>query len=132
MKYSVFIIACLISISSFAQAIEDTKEIKGNLVHNVFFWLKNPDNQTERKAFEKGVKDLLSQCKFITSSHIGSTANTAKRDVVDASFTYCVVITFDSKEAHDNYQVDPLHKKFIKENEMLWSKVLVYDSQKLK
>lgn len=109
----------------------DSRKIEGNLVHTVFFWLKNPDNKEDRKAFEKGVSALLKECKFITSSHFGPPANTAKRDVVDASFTYCAVITFESKEAHDNYQIDPLHKKFIEECKDLWSKVLVYDSKKL-
>ncbi|GAA4271825.1 Dabb family protein [Aquimarina gracilis] len=113
--------------SSFAQ----TKKIQGNLVHTVFFWLNNPDNVDERKTFEKGVKELLEQCKFITSAHLGTPANTAKREVVDASYTYCVVITFESKEAHDKYQIDPLHKKFIEENKNLWRKVLVYDSKQL-
>jgi len=101
-------------------------------VHNVFFWLKNPDNAKERQAFEKGANELLNNCKYISSSHFGTPANTEKRSVVDASFTYNAVIIFDSKESHDSYQIDPLHKKFIEECKDLWNKVVVYDSKPLK
>ncbi|SHI37022.1 Dabb family protein [Aquimarina spongiae] len=136
MKRYLILAALLISSFSFAQQDESTtksaKTIDGKLVHTVLFWLNNPDNREERKTFEKGVKELLDGCEFITSSHFGTPANTEKRPVVDASFTYCVVITFASKEAHDNYQVAPIHKKFIAENKDLWNKVLVYDSSSLK
>ena len=133
MKYNLWGIALLLCVSCLAQAehtqIQHDKQVKGKLVHTVLFWLNNPDNKEETKAFEKGVIDLLNQCTFITSSHIGKPANTTKRPIIDDSYTYCVVITFENKEAHDKYQVDPLHKKFITENEGLWKKVLIYDSQ---
>jgi len=133
MKLFTFIFACILTTSSFGQTNDThySKKIEGNLIHNVFFWLKNPDNLEERKVFEKGVKELLNNCEFITASHFGKPANTAKRPVIDASFTYCIVLTFKSKEAHDKYQVNPLHEKFIKECKDLWNKVLVYDSKPL-
>ncbi len=130
----IFMLAILCSISFLAigqtddESVQNSKKIKGNFIHTVLFWLHNPANEKERKTFEDGVQELLNQCPFITSSHIGIPANTATRPVVDASYTYCVVITFESKEAHDKYQVDPLHKKFVEENKNLWDKVLVYDS----
>ncbi len=131
MKHLILAIICLTSFSMVSQTEKKethNNKIQGNFVHTVFFWLNNPNNLTERKAFEDGVTLLLDQSKFITSSHIGIPADTATRPVVDDSYTYCVVITFESKKAHDSYQVDPLHTKFVDENKSLWKKVLVYDS----
>jgi len=130
MKNYLFIITLLFGILSFAKT-KDTPNTKNSkkLVHTVLFWLNNPDSDTDRQAFEKGAKNLLDNCKFIASSHFGVAADTKKRPVVDASFTYCAVITFESKEDHDNYQIDPLHKKFIENCKHLWKKVVIYDSQ---
>jgi len=51
------------------------------------------------------------------------------RPVVDSSFTYCLKVTFDNLEDHDNYQVEAAHKLFIAESSKLWEKVLIYDSE---
>ncbi|WP_109300703.1 Dabb family protein [Aquimarina sp. AU474] len=135
MKFSIVTLLFFITFSSIAQTHpakdKNSKKIEGPLVHTVLFWLQNPDNEKERKAFENGVNDLLDNCKSITSSHFGIPANTEKRPVIDTSYTYCIVVTFESIDAHDKYQVDPIHKKFIKENQHLWSKVLIYDSSRL-
>ncbi|MCK8520516.1 Dabb family protein [Aquimarina sp. D1M17] len=132
MKPLFIILISLFSLSAMAQnetaSNESADANKEKLIHTVFFWLNNPDNEGEREKFEKGVKTLLKECKFISSSNFGTPAGTKKRPVVDHSFTYCVVIKFASKEAHDNYQIDPVHTKFVDENKGLWSKVLVYDS----
>ncbi|MEW7291875.1 Dabb family protein [Aquimarina sp. 2304DJ70-9] len=131
-KFILLVLMYIISLSSVAQIdkgqIPQTEKIKGNFVHTVLFWLNNPDNLKDRKTFEDGVSTLLKQCKFIASSHIGIPADTATRPVVDDSYTYCVVITFTSKEEHDAYQIDPLHTSFVENNKNLWNKVLVYDS----
>ncbi len=129
-RNSVGILLCFMSLSAIAQ--ENHKDlgtkINGNFVHTVLFWLNHPENEKDQETFENGVNTLLDQCQFITASHIGVPADTATRPVVDASYTYCVVITFESKAAHDSYQIDPVHKKFVEENKNLWKKVLVYDS----
>lgn len=133
-KNLLLVFAFSICFSSFGQGEKQSdheKKIKGNFVHTVMFWLKDPNNIKDRETFEKGVHTLLNECKFITSSHVGIPADTATRPIVDASYTYCVVITFESKEAHDKYQVDPLHQKFVEQSKNLWSKVLVYDSEHL-
>ena len=53
----------------------------------------------------------------------------ASRDVVDGSFTYSLIVTFESAEAQQKYQEEPPHKRFVEESEALWEKVIVYDSQ---
>jgi hypothetical protein len=35
---------------------------------------------------------------------------------------------FDDRAGQDAYQVDPIHVKFVEENQHLWNKVIVYDS----
>jgi hypothetical protein len=49
--------------------------------------------------------------------------------VVDGSFTYSLIVTFESAEAQQNYQDEAPHKLFIEESSKLWTKVIVYDSQ---
>lgn len=107
----------------------DAKGIKltGALVHHVFFWLKEPKNPAVRKQFEKALHELA-KVESIKFSHVGKPAGTESRDVVDHSYTYSMITFFDSQAGQDAYQVDPIHVKFVEENNHLWSKVVVYDS----
>lgn len=112
-----------ISFSSNAQ----NKNVEGDFVHVVYFWFKNPDNQEGRKNFEASLKKFLDSSRHIKSKYVGTPANTP-REVVDNSYTYCLVVTFDSKEEHDKYQEEEVHKKFIEESGHLWERVQIYDS----
>lgn len=108
-----------------------TQEItKGQFVHSVYFWLKNPDNKEDRKKFENSLLFFLDHSKFVLSKYIGTPANT-NRPVVDNSYTYCIVVTFASKETHDLYQKEDVHLQFINDCNDLWTKVLVYDSDRI-
>jgi hypothetical protein len=102
-------------------------KLSGTLIHHVFFWLKEPQNNEYRRRFEKALDELV-KVKTIKISHIGIPASTEKRDVVDHSYTYSLLVMFGSREDQEEYQVDPIHKKFVDDNSWLWSKVLVYDS----
>ena len=101
--------------------------LTGALIHHVFFWLKEPGNPQVRKQFETALKKLL-RVKTIRISHVGVPASTESRDVVDHSYSYSLMVVFDSKEDQDSYQVDPIHQAFVAENSHLWNKVVVYDS----
>ena len=96
----------------------------------VFFWLKEPGNSDHRNKFESSLKHFIDHSQFVRSTHIGTAAGT-DRTVVDNSYTYCLVVSFASKEDHDKYQADPAHHSFIAECEDLWERVQVYDSIKL-
>ncbi len=113
----------LISASNGAFAGEP---IQNTFVHHVFFWLKEPENQNARKQFEKGLSDLV-KVPEIKSYHIGKPVESA-RDVVDDSFTYSYIAFFKNKEDQDIYQTHPIHLKFIKDCQHLWTKVIVYDA----
>lgn len=100
---------------------------QGPFVHTVLFWLKNPDNQSDRQKFEASLKKFIDASQYVVSKHLGTPANTP-REVVDNSYTYCMVLTFKSKEDQDKYQVEPVHLTFIEESKDLWEKVTVFDS----
>ncbi|WP_373516531.1 Dabb family protein [Pricia sp.] len=104
------------------------KEFDPHFAHTVFFWLKNPDSHEDRKAFETSLKKFLDKSAYAKTTFIGKPPK-ASRNVVDGSFTYSLILTFESAEAQQNYQDEPPHKVFIEESEDLWEKVLVYDSQ---
>ncbi len=97
------------------------------LIHHVFFWMKNPDNQNDRKQFENAIHKLTS-IKLIHKSHFGVPAPTEDREVVDHSYSYSLMLIFKSKEDQDVYQTHPTHKDFVDNNQHLWDKVVVYDS----
>ncbi|WP_299677397.1 Dabb family protein [uncultured Dokdonia sp.] len=104
--------------------------IPGDFAHTVYFWLNNPTNTEERKAFEASLTNFINQSPYITTKHIGVPAAT-DRDVIDNSYTYSLLLTFKDKAAQDQYQDEPAHKQFIAESSHLWSKVLVYDSENM-
>lgn len=106
------------------------KEFDPHFAHTVFFWLKNPNSQEDRTAFETSLKRFLDHSAYAKTQFIGKPPK-ASRDVVDGSFTYSLIVTFESAEAQQKYQVEPPHKRFIEESEKLWNKVIVYDSQGL-
>lgn len=95
--------------------------------HTVFFWLKEPENQSNREAFESSLKKFINTSIYIQTRHIGVPADT-NREVIDSSYTYCLALGFSSKENQDKYQEEPAHKLFIEESSNLWRKVVVYDS----
>ena len=109
-------------------ATHTMKEFDSNFAHTVYFWLKNPDSKDDRAAFEKSLRTFLDNSAYAKTRFIGKPPR-ASRDVVDGSFTYSLIVTFESAEAQQGYQVEPPHKKFIAESEHLWDKVMVYDSQ---
>lgn len=102
------------------------KNIEGGFVHVVFFWLKQESSEN-KKRFLKELMKFVDNMDVIKSKHVGTPANT-DREVIDSSYSFCLVAVFDSKKEHDIYQEHPLHKKFIENASDLWEKVLVYDS----
>lgn len=104
------------------------KEFDSNFTHTVFFWLENPDSADDCGAFEKSLQKFLDNSAYAKTKFIGKPPR-ASRDVVDGSFTYSLIVSFDSAEAQQNYQDEAPHKLFIEESSKLWTKVIVYDSK---
>jgi len=106
----------------------NNKELEGGFFHMVFFWLVN-DTQEVKQKFLMELTQFVDQVDEIKKVHVGPPADT-DRDVIDNTYSYSLVLTFDSKKEHDIYQEHPAHKKFIENASSLWEKVLVYDSIK--
>ena len=115
------------TIASNGQTENTMREFNANFAHTVYFWLANPDNQEDRTAFETSLKKFLNHSAYAKTNFIG-TPPRASRDVVDGSFTYSLIVTFESVDAQQKYQDEAPHKLFIEESSHLWTKVIVYDS----
>ena len=116
----------MVSIS-FAQTKDHMKTFDPAFAHTVYFWFKNPDNSADKTKFEASLKKFLKNSKYAKTNFIG-TPPKAIRDVVDGSFTYSLIVTFESAEAQEAYQAEEAHLIFIEECKDLWEKVIVYDS----
>lgn len=95
-------------------------------MHVVNFWLKQDITESDRSEFIKGVTSLEA-IKELASFHVGKPAPT-DRPVIDRSYDYCLVCTFENKADHDAYQIDPIHDNFRDNYAQYWDKVLIYDS----
>jgi len=102
------------------------KAMKNVFVHQVYFWLKNPNSTADRDKLVEGLK-TLTKIKHIQSWHIGVPAGTS-RDVIDGSFSISWLNTLKDRTAQDAYQIDPIHLAFVENYKHLWEKVVVYDS----
>ncbi len=97
------------------------------LAHNVYFSLNDRSDAAREK--------LVAACKKYLSGHPGTVffaagvlAGELDRPVNDRDFDVALHVIFDSREAHDRYQKDARHLKFIEENTSNWKKVRVFDS----
>jgi hypothetical protein len=100
---------------------------KKQIVHHVFFWLKNPDSKEDLAKLLKGLKTLIG-IETIRHLKIGVPASTEKRPVIDSSYHASELMFFDDLEGQKIYQDHPIHQKFIADCGSLWEKVIVYDS----
>ena len=85
------------------------------------------------------VKQLVDACKKYLPDHegvlyfaVGTLNRELDRPVNDRDFDVALTMIFDSKEAHDAYQVAPLHKQFIRESKPNWHLVRVFDADVVK
>ncbi|WRI28253.1 Dabb family protein [Maribacter sp. BPC-D8] len=121
------LVLTLMTAVTFGQNDKEMTEFDSNYSHTVFFWLKNPDNQADRTTFETSLRKFLDNSAYAKTQFIGKPPK-ASRDVVDGSFTYSLIVSFDSAESQQAYQDEAPHKVFIEESSALWTKVIVYDS----
>ena len=99
---------------------------KNVFLHHVYFWLKSPSNEEDKKNLIEGL-NILSGASVINGFHIGVPAAT-NREVIDSSYNVSWLLIFKNKEDQDIYQTHPMHLQFIANCAHLWEKVLVYDT----
>ena len=130
-RISLLLLIGIIGSTAFAQNQEPMKTFDSAFAHTVYFWFKNPDDANGRTKFEASLKKFLKNSQFAKTNFIGIPPKST-RDVVDDSFTYSLIVTFDSAESQEGYQKEEAHLLFIEECKDLWEKVVVYDSFGLK
>lgn len=99
---------------------------KQQIVHHVFFWLKNPSSASDKALLIEGLK-TLGAIPQVRKLLIGTPASTVRRDVVDNSFHVSELMYFDNIHDQDDYQVHPVHLSFVEKYGHLWGRVVVYD-----
>lgn len=98
-------------------------------VHTVYFWLDETMPAELRQKMLNDCEMLLSQIPGVRHAWGGVPAGTP-REVVDNSYDIGLCVVLDDAEAHDAYQVDPLHKQFADHYKRYWKRVRVYDSHR--
>lgn len=98
-----------------------------HLGHMVYFTLKD----RSPAAIDK----MVAACQKYLTGHPGTVFFAAGKLVPDLTrpvnqtdFDVALHVVFDSREAHDAYQVAPRHQQFIDENKPNWERVRVFDS----
>ncbi|MFM1877359.1 MAG: hypothetical protein RLZZ241_225 [Bacteroidota bacterium] len=124
---AIFFAALFFPNQAKAQNNSKMKSFDPAFAHVVYFWLHNPDSSSDRQEFVAALQKFLNNSQFAKTKYIG-TPPVATRDVVDGSFTYNMVVTFESAEAQAEYQKEQPHLDFIQEASHLWKRVQVYDS----
>ncbi|MEN8227571.1 MAG: Dabb family protein [Bacteroidota bacterium] len=104
----------------------DSEVGNGKFIHVVFFWLVNDHKETTTR-FLGELRKFIDNVDLIKTKHIGSPADT-NREVIDSTYSYSLILSFDSEKEQELYQEHHLHKAFIENASSLWEKVLVYDS----
>lgn len=97
------------------------------IIHQVYFWLKNPQSTDDLARLLAGLR-TLSQIEEVRQMHIGLPASTEVRDVVDNSYSVSELLFFDNVKDQKTYQDHPIHQQFVRDCAHLWQKVIVYDS----
>lgn len=97
------------------------------LVHNVFFTLKERTPEAAEKLVS-ACKRYLTVQPGIVYFACGTLEPELTREVNVTNWDVGLHIVFESRAAHDAYQIDAAHVKFIEENKPTWAKVQVFDS----
>jgi hypothetical protein len=106
---------------------QESQSTRNMVIHQVLFWLKNKDSEEDKATLKKGLGSLkgIGEVKQL---YIGTPAATLKRDVIDDSYSFFMVMFFDDIAGQDAYQVHPLHTSFVEQYNHLWERVVVYDA----
>jgi hypothetical protein len=97
------------------------------LIHTVFFWLKPELTTAQRAEFRREVEKLAG-IKAVEKIYVGTPAATAKRPIIDDSYSVALTVLCRDVAAHDAYQVDPLHLAFVEKCKSMWTRVQIYDA----
>jgi hypothetical protein len=97
------------------------------LSHDVYFSLKDR-SPTAANALVEACKKYLTVQPGIVFFCCGKRESELARDVNDRNFDVSLHVVFTDREAHDAYQSDASHDRFIAEMKANWANVRVFDS----
>ncbi len=100
---------------------------ESRLAHIVYFTLKDRS--------PAGIQRQVDACQKYLTDHpgtvyfgVGTRTPDLVREVNDKQFDVALHVVFESRAAHDQYQVHLRHVKFIEENKPNWATVRVFDA----
>ncbi|MEM9701319.1 MAG: Dabb family protein [Planctomycetota bacterium] len=105
----------------------ETPAAPAMITHSVFFTL-NESTDAGRAALTAACDKYLTDHEGVVFYAAGPRGEAFDRDVNDQTFDVALLVVFESKEAHDKYQVAPRHEQFIEENKATWKTVRVFDA----
>ena len=97
------------------------------LAHNVFFTLIDKSPAAVRKLIDACKKYLTVQPGIVHFA-CGRLEPELDREVNDRGFDVGLHIVFVNRAAHDAYQIDGEHQKFIEESKANWKQARVFDT----
>ena len=97
-------------------------------VHSAYFWLKEGLSEDDLRSFEEGLESLT-ESETVQSGYFGAPAATEKREVVDDTYDYGLVLVFENVSTHNVYQAGDVHQTFVDEHAAKFDRVKVYDVQ---
>jgi hypothetical protein len=97
------------------------------LMHNVFFTLKDKSPAMVKKMLDDCKKYLTVQAGIVSFA-CGVRDEGLTREVNAQDWDIGLHVLFKDRAAHDAYQDDKTHDRFIAENKDNWAKVRVFDS----
>ena len=103
-----------------------TEAPKQKLMHQVFYWLKNPDSIEDKQKLIDGLHELVT-VKQIKYSYVGE-PQVYKADDALKGYHVSLLMVFNEPKGIDDYHKDDIHQKFVKECGGLWSKTIKFDA----
>jgi hypothetical protein len=98
--------------------------LENTFVHHVHFWLKD---KADKPKLIEGLYSLA-PITYVRDIHVGVAAETF-REVIERSYDVSLLMLFDTPEAQEAYQGDPIHLLFVENYaKPLCARVVVLDN----
>ncbi len=114
-----------VAIGAASRPADDAEQKQ--LIHNVFFTLKDHSKESRQKFLDSANKYLTGHDGTVYFV-LGTVAEDVSEPVSVKDFDVALHLVFATKEAEAKYIKDPRHEEFVKENKDTWSKVRVFDT----
>jgi len=96
------------------------------IAHMVYFTLKDASATAQQKLVDD-CRRYLQEIPGIVFFAVGTLVPDLTRPVNVRDFHVGLHVIFSNRKAHDDYQIDARHQRFIAENKDTWQQVRVFD-----